>query len=991
MPIFADDLHLYAAERMTDLDNGGGLPSGTRILDGADNAVFPDIASGDRIAGRTFARKLFAAVPTDAADTLLAARVYLSSLPGDPDVSYALLDTGAYADQRAEMLEHLYTAAQQDSNTNLRLYQTYYAGDSSIVLYAYTNQTTPVNANWLASVNVGTLLCLEDGENRHYLRITDLSRSTVGTYQTLNLAFTPPLAATFQGGFNSATTYVTPTQIYTTRATSVLPALYGITTLAVGAAQGEYRLRVAEIDVPIAPTLTQIFEGSFTGSTTNLPVTKAVAAANSRLQSTTLDPMPDLSAITVRYPGGALSGATSPGLFTVAGTTISVLLPSSPVQGRVWYHTPATTVTTTETAALRWGRPVMPGSVRVAAFLASNNEYHLGIDDSEGAISETEITGTVDYETGAVDLTFAHPVTLGTATLRARAPETRIYWPGYSGQLLSHQALLSNIAALDSFQISVQRVSDNALLSATSDGSGMISGTGISGTIDSNGWLYLTFPDAVYLETLRVSYSAFTELTKVLGYDYVPLATYSTTLPLTSGALVPGSFTITGQTYPEAEAVSATDDGEGVISGTGISGTINYSTGELSLTFTTDLLRSSLRVAYQTLTALGNILWEYATQATGTDFTVPLPANLTPGALTVQAATVADATLLTGADDGEGVISGADLTGTVDYGSGQVTLTFTEAVTSSSLQLLYRYTAPTAVTPTLSDSLDWLRIPASRAFPMLRPGDGVRLQHPLGEALPNPVTPSAVYPLSRSAVSQIWLEDTSGIRLPTALYQVDLLGGIVTMASSLDLSMYTQPLIAWHSIEEEAVVITVDANNRQLELDHELRHAFPAHATYVSGLVPLGDLSAALSVPFSQQAWTSVWADTRIGNPITPQFNQMTYPITVTNSGALTERWRIQFTGTTTVDVIGETVGQIATGLSTTGDIAPINPRTNAPYFTIPSAGWGAGWVSGHLLRFNTTAAHAPFWILSCVQPGESPLPGTPDRFHITFTGDVDA
>jgi len=992
MPIFADDLHLYASERMTDLDTGGGLPSGNRILDGTDNAVFPDIASGDRIAGRTFARKLFAAVPTADTDSLLAARVFLSSLPGDPDATYTLLDTGGYADQRADLVEHLYTAAQKDTNTNFRLYATYHAGDSYLVLYAYSNQTAPMNADWFAAVAIGAVLCLEDGANRHYLRITDLSRSAVDTYRALNVTFTPPLTETFQGGFNSSIAYVTPTQIYTTRATSVLPALYGITTLAVGAALGDYRLRVAEIEVPIAPTLTQLFDGSFAGSAASLPATKAVTAVNARLQTTTLNPMPDLASITVRYPRGSVSGATSPGLFTVAGTTISVLLPASPVHSTQQLHVPALSVTTAESAAVRFGRPLLPGSVQVRVYLASNSEYHLGIDDSEGAISETEITGTVNYETGAVDLTFAHAVTLATAAIRARAPETRIHWPGYSGQWFSYQALLSNIAALDSFQISVQRVSDNALLSAISDQAGVISGTGgINGAVQLNGWLSLSFPDAVYLDTLRVSYTAFAELTLVLGNDYVPLASYSATLPLTAGALVPGRFTISGRTYPEAVAGSATDDGEGAISGAGISGTINYSTGELSLTFADDWLRSSLRVDYQTLTALVNILWETAPQAAGTDFVVSLPAALMPGSLTVQAATVADATLLTGADDGEGVISGADLTGTVDYASGQVTLEFTEAVTSSSLQLLYRYTAPTAVTPSLSDSLDWLRIPASRAFPIFRPGDGVRLQHPLGEALPNPVTPSAVYSLSRSAVSQIWLEDTSGIRLPTALYQVDLLGGQVTMASSLDVSMYTQPLIAWHSVDEEAVVITVDANNRQLTLDHGLRHAFPARATRVSSLVPMGDLAAALSVPFSQQAWTSVWADARIGNPITPQYNNALYPITLTNQGALTERWRIQFTGTTTVDIIGETVGQIATSLSTTSDIAPINPRTRAPYFTIPSAGWGGGWVSGYLLRFNTVAAQKPFWVLSCVQPGASPLPGTPDRFHLTFTGDVDA
>ena len=53
MPIVADDLKFLAAERMSDSDDAGGYPSATVVLDNAENLVFPDVASGDRIGGRT--------------------------------------------------------------------------------------------------------------------------------------------------------------------------------------------------------------------------------------------------------------------------------------------------------------------------------------------------------------------------------------------------------------------------------------------------------------------------------------------------------------------------------------------------------------------------------------------------------------------------------------------------------------------------------------------------------------------------------------------------------------------------------------------------------------------------------------------------------------------------------------------------------------------------------------------------------------------------
>lgn len=114
----------------------------------------------------------------------------------------------------------------------------------------------------------------------------------------------------------------------------------------------------------------------------------------------------------------------------------------------------------------------------------------------------------------------------------------------------------------------------------------------------------------------------------------------------------------------------------------------------------------------------------------------------------------------------------------------------------------------------------------------------------------------------------------------------------------------------------------------------------------------------------------------------------MQYPVTVSNRGALQERWLIQFTNTTTVNVIGETIGQILTAVAIANVIAPINPATGVPYFSIQPAGWGAGWSAGNLVRFNTVAANYPVWVARTVLQG--PPAESSDQFILGIRGDVD-
>ena len=171
-----------------------------------------------------------------------------------------------------------------------------------------------------------------------------------------------------------------------------------------------------------------------------------------------------------------------------------------------------------------------------------------------------------------------------------------------------------------------------------------------------------------------------------------------------------------------------------------------------------------------------------------------------------------------------------------------------------------------------------------------------------------------------------------------------------------------------------------------LKTARALEHDYSAGTSYVSSILPFGDLFARAFGDFAQQAMLYPWSDVRQGGEILANYNNALYPIVVTNTGAIRERWALIFTSTTAYRVIGEDSGQIGTG-TTTADCSPINPATGVPYFTIRAAGFGAGWSTGNVLRFNTDTAGNPFWILRTTLQGQAQADN--DVFRVAFRGSV--
>lgn len=1006
MPILADDLKLIACERPGEQDDSGGLPGSHALLDNVENELFPDIASGDTVPGRTWLTKFFPAVRTASTDAYLASYLYIDAPPTETGVTCGLLLTGQYADTRAQALEKLYVGAQQSTNTNLRLYQNYDAEASVLSFYYLHPQTLPYEGRDMDNggggyIHNGDVLFLEDaGANvSQYVKVTSVVYTWTPTGGSLSITLAAPLRFALRGLLKSDTNYVTPTQLYKTRAIPVAHSLYGITALARTALAQATELTLASLRNPIAPTVIEAVPCEFRPQKGTLtPRSVAITAVDSRYQSVTLSPVPtDATGITARMllPTGplVLNGAAHPGKITLSGAVATVDFGASPLQKlqRDWAlaDTPLSTVNTSA-ETLRFQKVLKASTITVQAARTSDGQPLANADNGSGAFPGTAIGGTLSYATGAITLSFASPVRRESLTVAGTEIVTGTWTPSgnpVEGITTVAGAIYTNTVP-GSLTWSAVRVSDGAVLSGTTAVNGVISGTGLtSGTSNANGSFTLQFAAAVFASTVRISTRYEKPFSVTLSANEAAISSYTATLPAPLTAV---QTTVRGLRADTGEFVTATADAGGTISGGGISGSVVAATGALSLTFTTPLIRSSLVIGYEQSTALSPVTWEWDTQTSGTSFHFLLPAErgIDRSGIQVTAVATTGGAVLSATTNASGVLSG-DATGTATT-AGDLGVVFTVAVNADSIRVGYRQYIVSPVNALLGGSLDAVRLPPDKSFPLVRAGDAVLIHYPLRTALPTPLSGGTTHLIGRPNVDRLWLEDAIGTKLSTTLYTVNRGAGSVTMAPVIDLSTYQMPIYAHSTLEEDALVTGIDENTRTVRITPELSRSYPAGVAYLSSMAPIGDVYARASAPFSQQAWSNVWQDSRVGDPITGQFNHAAYPVEVSNTGTITERWRIQFTSTTTVNVIGEVSGQVATGLSITADLAPINPQTGTPYFRLRYQGFSAGFVNGNLVRFNTIAADVGVWALRCKQIGEH-IPGLRRSFSLTWRGDTNA
>ena len=277
------------------------------------------------------------------------------------------------------------------------------------------------------------------------------------------------------------------------------------------------------------------------------------------------------------------------------------------------------------------------------------------------------------------------------------------------------------------------------------------------------------------------------------------------------------------------------------------------------------------------------------------------------------------------------------------------------------------------------------RLPLDGRVPIFRVGDIGIVSSSKSQELPSHIA-GQTYDLNDQRISWCELEDSQGTKVPFDMYVVDYDYGKVTLNGDFALNTLVAPLTAKYRYQDMGLIRDVQISG-QLTFTKPLTHNYDADDTIVGSVLVIGDMQSRYTRKFVQQTWNNAWADEATGAGISANYNDALYPITVSNKGAIQERWALIFTDAQSFRCVGEYSGQIGTG-SVNIDFAPINPVTGLPYFTVKKEGWGAGWASGNVLRFNTVAANFPVWVIRTVKQSEPNVMS--DQFQIMLRGDID-
>ncbi|MFA7171452.1 MAG: hypothetical protein WC180_05670, partial [Candidatus Paceibacterota bacterium] len=309
--------------------------------------------------------------------------------------------------------------------------------------------------------------------------------------------------------------------------------------------------------------------------------------------------------------------------------------------------------------------------------------------------------------------------------------------------------------------------------------------------------------------------------------------------------------------------------------------------------------------------------------------------------------------------------------------------------------------------------LDPVRLPVDGKVPIFRDGYIVLIHNTQNEEIV--VSGAGVLnPISRYPVDLLEIYDANGKYWPDGgNYSVNLQTGVITILPTYSLPAfdpdtgegYALPLKAIHRIEDMSLASDVQITGN-IALTSPLTHNYPANTTFVSSVLPIGDLQSRAYNEFEQSIWSNAWDDALNGSAPLASYNFVDYPIMVVNKTCTKERWLILFKTGTTARIVGENLGVLADDVSiVNGNYSPIDGKWlgdpgftggyiavknrnfgNVPYWFMNCAGFGSGWAANNGIRFNTDAANYPIWMVRTTL--QAPPTEVVDSYTMQIRGD---
>lgn len=150
---------------------------------------------------------------------------------------------------------------------------------------------------------------------------------------------------------------------------------------------------------------------------------------------------------------------------------------------------------------------------------------------------------------------------------------------------------------------------------------------------------------------------------------------------------------------------------------------------------------------------------------------------------------------------------------------------------------------------------------------------------------------------------------------------------------------------------------SVAGNVITLTLSAGLANGFASVTTRVASGIDLGDIQSSFDSWVETAAGSGVYDEGTAGN------------VEVDAVGGIEQDWTLTFTGATTFNLSGNTLGAVGSG-TIGSDFSPNNPNFSEPYFTILAAGWAGTWQAGDTVTFTTHPAAAPVWFKRIIPAG---------------------
>lgn len=254
------DLQFFPSERLTDNDDGGGMPLGTPIS-GEANELFNPISGIARVNGGFYSRLVYAGVLRADDEPLIGSFAAITKPPSDETVSYLLSRANKFGELRHESLERIEAYNVATIESRMLLLSTQSKNSRLIQAYQRVGEPLPL---------VGDVYCLRQDKAGYpkveqYIQVTRVtSEDRTFTAQdnskkeftrtVVKMEISSQLEADFVGSDYPAESYIdNPCKI---RETSVADAAqyYGVKPLAAAIAKDSQTLKIPSLMEKIVPT-----------------------------------------------------------------------------------------------------------------------------------------------------------------------------------------------------------------------------------------------------------------------------------------------------------------------------------------------------------------------------------------------------------------------------------------------------------------------------------------------------------------------------------------------------------------------------------------------------------------------------------------------------------------------------------------------------------------------------------------------------------------